>query len=354
MSPVDPRELKGAKRSFVETIDSDRPCGNCGYNLRGLPYDGKCPECGKPITGRGRRGFKRFSDNLTDAPMFYLRTLAIGTWMLAVAGVGLSFCLWYARYTWRIEWAFGAGVASIVWWMGVFIVTAKRTMGENTLRDELLDGPWLRRVNRIIHIAWVLAAGAWVVANKMSLTPTGATAREVGDILEAVGTLGFIPLALQLSAFADWAQDTSLSERFKITAWTMAIAGIVAGAGFLSAQLRGLAAGPLRIAVIVAVTVLCLAKLVFIWGLLQLAHISFWAVSNNATATETERRLIAKREQHTQEMADRAAVAIALQDAAPPDDLARLHPATTPFDTTKVKRQGTEPNPYDVEPDSPT
>lgn len=32
-----------------EIITYDRHCGQCGYNLRGLPVDGVCPECGYPI-----------------------------------------------------------------------------------------------------------------------------------------------------------------------------------------------------------------------------------------------------------------------------------------------------------------
>ena len=31
------------------TIEHDEPCGECGYNLRGVRYGGVCPECGSPI-----------------------------------------------------------------------------------------------------------------------------------------------------------------------------------------------------------------------------------------------------------------------------------------------------------------
>src|SRR3954454_11492094 len=31
---------------FVPDLGDDRPCANCGYNLRGLAYDSACPECG--------------------------------------------------------------------------------------------------------------------------------------------------------------------------------------------------------------------------------------------------------------------------------------------------------------------
>jgi hypothetical protein len=31
------------------TIDIDLPCSGCGYNLRGLPLGGSCPECGQQV-----------------------------------------------------------------------------------------------------------------------------------------------------------------------------------------------------------------------------------------------------------------------------------------------------------------
>jgi hypothetical protein len=31
------------------TISNNLPCRKCAYNLRGLKFDGRCPECGEPI-----------------------------------------------------------------------------------------------------------------------------------------------------------------------------------------------------------------------------------------------------------------------------------------------------------------
>ena len=47
------------------TIETDLACIDCRYNLRTLPRDGKCPECGCPIwrsrlTRPDLRAFRRF------------------------------------------------------------------------------------------------------------------------------------------------------------------------------------------------------------------------------------------------------------------------------------------------------
>lgn len=355
MSPIDPSQLRRGKRAYVDVIESDRQCGQCGYNLRGLPTNGKCPECGKDIAGRGR-GFRRFSDNLTDAPLFYLKTLAIGTWMLAVAGIGTSLCNFYASYTWRIEWAIAAGVASIVWWMGVFIVSGQRSFGEHTLRDPLLDTAWLRTTNRIVHTAWIAAAGCWIIATQVPATATTAQDywRAGAGFLQGIGVLGFITLALQMAALADWARDTTLSERLKVTATTMTIAGIIVVAGAIAAAFhaKGIAVGFLGLGLKLSLIIMSLAKLVFLFCLVQLANIAFWAVSNNATAASTDRRLLQQRDSRAQELADRSALAIALQDAGPPMELTSDAPAQTAFESNVIDRPE-DLNPYALEPDPP-
>ena len=55
MPPVSQPGLTDERRTFwpragpvriIPDLGDDRPCGHCGYNLRGLAFDSACPECG--------------------------------------------------------------------------------------------------------------------------------------------------------------------------------------------------------------------------------------------------------------------------------------------------------------------
>jgi hypothetical protein len=65
------------------TIVVDVVCRRCGYNVRGLKLDGRCPECGTPI------GLSVSGDLLRFADPGWVEKLALGTrcilWGLAVA-----------------------------------------------------------------------------------------------------------------------------------------------------------------------------------------------------------------------------------------------------------------------------
>ena len=60
-------------------VAGDLPCDQCGYNLRTLLPDGRCPECGHPVAETLR------PDELRYASPQYVRALASGTTVLAAA-----------------------------------------------------------------------------------------------------------------------------------------------------------------------------------------------------------------------------------------------------------------------------
>src|SRR5947207_16013402 len=61
--------------------DLDVRCCKCGYNLRGLGRESRCPECGQPVTDS-------LSEQFSEGPT-WLRTLSIGSLLIGV-GVALG------------------------------------------------------------------------------------------------------------------------------------------------------------------------------------------------------------------------------------------------------------------------
>lgn len=78
----------------VGRVADDVPCRKCGYNLRGLGADGRCPECGAPVAVSLVGSLLRYS-----SPQ-WLRTLSRGA-VLIICGflvvVGTSFFVGVAR-----------------------------------------------------------------------------------------------------------------------------------------------------------------------------------------------------------------------------------------------------------------
>lgn len=76
-------------------VGTDRPCRGCSYSLRGLPRDGRCPECGAPV-GDSLRGFF-----LAYADPDYLETVRSGlSWVLA--GIIVTFIVMMATILLRV------------------------------------------------------------------------------------------------------------------------------------------------------------------------------------------------------------------------------------------------------------
>jgi hypothetical protein len=329
--PIDTRELRPSRNALVETITSDRRCGRCGYNLRGLPTNGKCPECGRPIAGT-KRGHRRLSDSLSDAPLFYLKTLAWGTGLLALTSVGLAVAFYVANRTGSIAAAGAAGVFAVGWWMGVYIVTAARPFNENTLADAVLDSGWFRAFNRVLAVTWLVGAGASAGFAKV---PSVALVW-ISFIAQGVGILAFAPLGVHLSSLAFWASDTALGERFRMLAWVLTPAGLLVLLGTVGLQFPAATApgwlqavgGLLYVGTVWAWMFRGVAMLVFVWSLYQLAHEAIWAVQNSQKASEVAVRLAQREEEHARRIAERSRVGGMLQDPGP---AAVINPAKSTY-----------------------
>jgi len=72
-----------AKSIQSSAIDSDLPCRECGYNLRGLMGSGACPECGHAVAESARCNLLRDSD-----PTYASNLRAAA--MVMIVGLGLS------------------------------------------------------------------------------------------------------------------------------------------------------------------------------------------------------------------------------------------------------------------------
>lgn len=65
------------------TVDGDFPCRKCAYNLRGLPKNGLCPECGTPVEISIGTDLLRYSDPT------YLLSMRRGIHLIFAGVVGL-------------------------------------------------------------------------------------------------------------------------------------------------------------------------------------------------------------------------------------------------------------------------
>ena len=264
-------------------IDTDKPCDQCGYNLRGLRYGGVCPECGTPIR------FRRDADLAFDElPLPMIKKFRLSTWM-ATGAVGGVLVVPVARY--MLPAAPGgyevAVIALIVlWFVAVWRLTEPLDMPQAAIYG-LSKGSWLRLLARWLQGGWVLAAVAWKLAGA---TPAVALAVTAGGAV--LGLVGVIALAMHLARFAGWVRDDFAAKAFNLAVFGIPFAVMLS----LLIPLVGVSFGVMRFIVIPLVVVpfallLAASILAFPVGLLSLNHALGWSVVHARARAERSREL---------------------------------------------------------------
>ena len=263
-------------------IEGDRQCDQCGYNVRGLRFGSRCPECGTPIRYRRDPTFwfdelplaliRRFQRSclLATVTLFGMMALAVVRLQAATPGAGTALLagigLWvYAA--WRLTEPFDHPRAA--------------SLGLGRLSR-------LRRAARRLQLAWLVFGGAGALG----------AAQPWLSFLWAAGlpaVAGLVCLVLYLGRIASWVRD-----EFSEKAFDLSVFGTVLGAGLLFIiPGLGFAMGGFQIYVVPFMLVLSLGLLVasllaFPVGLLSLSRSVGWS-ARHARARQTRSGELAQR-----------------------------------------------------------
>lgn len=198
-------------------IETDRPCRQCGYNLRGLKTEGACPECGTPIKERFR-----VDDSLSAMPPEVPGRFVPGGWVCSTCVV-VAIVMWATRNL--VPWDIGVLPAifcliSIFWITGVWMVTPELDQPDGVSRGFTRAGR-LRAAARWMQLAWLVACLAAVgrevtQLGNQSLHQLFTLAWVVSSL---AGLVGIMVLSVMLGRLAEWVRDDIAERAFNWSAW---------------------------------------------------------------------------------------------------------------------------------------
>ncbi len=147
---------------YAASPEGDAPtvlsCVECGYDLRGLPAEGRCPECGTPVETSRRRPLLRHADP------HYVRTLALAAAVCLLALL-IDALMLSVLAAWRV-YRGPLGVAALLTLLSIsrWSVAALHTTSTVLITTrESPDAPaeWLRRLLPPVTAAYYATALAF-------------------------------------------------------------------------------------------------------------------------------------------------------------------------------------------------
>lgn len=186
---VGPFDYDGRVTSRATQTDGSLTCVECAYDLVGLPQEGVCPECGKPVLHSTRRGLLRHEpiswlDPVVRGASLRLHAVRVGLFAV-LAGVALVAvavvldALGVAIASPEVERSVGnvfamtvIGVIAVAaaWYArGIWLITTPKADGSSVLRSVRQPTGWLA-------LAAVGLGGFSPFTEWLALSPTAALA----------------------------------------------------------------------------------------------------------------------------------------------------------------------------------
>lgn len=135
-------------------VKSLLPCADCGYVLRGLPKDGRCPECGRPVEST-RRGYR-----ITQADWTWIDGLAQGSASIRGSHTQLFWIVAVHFVMWTISsWGTGGvgnaarlgtpgSIFSLILALAAFFSCVEHAYGALLMTRRPKDGPVPLQIDR--------------------------------------------------------------------------------------------------------------------------------------------------------------------------------------------------------------
>lgn len=208
------------------TIDNDRPCAACGYNLRGLSLRGQCPECGLPVAAE--QTARLLDDPLSLMPIHVIRVFRRGCWLASLTVVvflGLMVSRWWGNW---LPWAWSSVLltAAVLWALAAWLVTPAFELRQAVLRG-FATGSRLRQAARWLQLGWVVAAATGLV---QAVRPGsgGAGLLYAGAAIGiGLGAVGGVALAVMLQRLAEWVRDDRAERALNLAVWGVPLATLL-------------------------------------------------------------------------------------------------------------------------------